>query len=197
VHEPFVVMNADDFYGAAAYSALAEHLRNAAAEDPPVFAAAGYTLGETLSRHGTVSRAVCKLDGEGYLVAVAEVKRIQREGDVLAGVNLAGEAFWLTGEETVSMNLWAATPAAFPILEQHFVHFLNQHGDDPAAEFLLSEAVNDQIAAGEVRVRVIPTPGPWLGVTYQEDRVPVSERLRELVAAGAYPRRLSVPPAGR
>lgn len=187
VGEPFVVMNADDFYGRTAYEALADHLRRNADTDPLNFAAAGYELSETLSPHGGVSRAVCKLDDDGYLVHVTEVKRIRREGDVLVGVTLAGEPFWLHGDETVSMNLWAATPAAFPILERQFARFLGGHADDPEAEFFLSEAVNEQIATRAVRVKVIPTPGPWLGVTYPQDRDHVVKRLHELVAAGAYP----------
>lgn len=187
VHEPFVVMNADDFYGASAFAVLAEHLRSTAGSGTVEFAAAGYTLSDTLSPHGGVSRAVCRVDNEGYLVGVAEVKGIKREGSVLAGVNLAGEPFWLNGDETVSMNLWAATPAAFPILEQQFAVFLEQYGDDLAAEFLLSEAVNQQISAGEVRVKVIPTPGPWLGVTFREDKPYVTERLQRLINEGDYP----------
>jgi NDP-sugar pyrophosphorylase family protein len=187
VSEPFVVMNADDFYGRTAYEALADHLRRHADTDPLNFAAAGYELNATLSPHGGVSRAVCNLDDQGYLVRVTEVKRIRREADVLVGVTVAGEPIWLNGDETVSMNLWAATPAAFPILEQQFARFLDDHAADPESEFFLSEAVNEQVAAGTVRVKVIPTPGPWLGVTYPEDRDHVVERLRELAAAGIYP----------
>ncbi len=85
------------------------------------------------------------------------------------------------------MNLWAATPAAFPLLEREFERFLREHGHDPDAEFYLSNWVSDLIAAGAVRVKVIQTPGPWLGVTHREDRPYVEARLRELVGAGLYP----------
>ncbi len=187
VSDPFVVMNADDFYGRVAYGALADHLHRNAGPNPLEFAAAGYRLSDTLSPHGGVSRAVCELDDEGYLVHVTEVKRIQREGERLAGVTLAGERFPLDGDETVSMNLWAATPAAFPILEEQFSRFLRGQGHDPEAEFLLSEAVNEQIDAKAARVKVIPTPGPWLGVTYSGDKAYVVEQLKSLIEAERYP----------
>lgn len=191
---PFIAMNADDFYGRPGFQALGDHLRWAGASAENEFAAAGYRLSETLSLHGGVSRAVCRLDDDGYLVGVTEVKRIEEKNAVLSGVTVAGELFTLNGDETVSMNLWAATPAAFPILQRQFERFLEESGDDVEAEFFLSEAVNEQIAAGEVRVKVIPTPGPWLGVTYQEDKPYVVKKLKSLVDAGHYPEDLSQAP---
>jgi hypothetical protein len=184
-------MNADDFYGASAFTLLADHLREVAGSSAPEFAAAGYTLRDTLSSHGGVSRAVCEVDNEGYLALVSELKNIGEVDGVLSGVTVVGERRDLTGDETVSMNLWAATPAAFPLLEREFARFLGEHGDDPDAEFYLSNSVNDLIAAGQVRVRVIPTPGPWLGVTHREDKPYVEARLREMVAAGHYPEDLA------
>ncbi len=191
VSDPFVVMNADDFYGATAYAVLARHLLTVAGSGAAEFAAAGYTLRDTLSPHGGVSRAVCEVDGDGYLARVTELKNIGEAAGVLSGVTVAGERRELTGDETVSMNLWAATPAAFPPLEREFARFLGEHGHDPDAEFYLSNSVNDLIAAGELRVRVIPTPGPWLGVTHREDKPYVEALLRELVAAGHYPEELA------
>ena len=190
VDEPFVAMNADDFYGADAFAALGDHLRNAAGSGGNEFAAAGYSLRDTLSAHGGVSRAVCEVDADGYLERVTEVKQIKESDGILAGVTVAGESYVLSGEETISMNIWAATPAAFPLLQEQFSRFLDKHSADPEAEFLLSTAVNDLIASGGVRVKVIPTGGPWLGITYQEDRPYVEGRLRELVEAGHYPENL-------
>jgi UTP-glucose-1-phosphate uridylyltransferase len=146
VSEPFVAINADDFYGADAFAALADHLETAAKSNGADFAAAGYSLRDTLSAHGGVSRAVCEIDAAGYLKAVTEVKQIQRAGEALAGVTVAGERCALSGNETVSMNIWAATPAAFPLLRERFERFLEDHDGDLDAEFLLSTAVNDLIA---------------------------------------------------
>ncbi len=188
----FVVMNADDFYGESAFTALADHLRGLADCNAPEFAAAGYTLRDTLSPHGGVSRAVCEVDGDGYLARVTELKKIGEADGLLSGVTVQGERRELTGDETVSMNLWAATAAAFPLLEREFERFLVEHGDERDAEFYLSNSVNDLIASGEMRVRVIPTPGPWLGVTHREDKPYVVAQLRELVAAGHYPEDLAM-----
>ncbi len=188
---PFVVMNADDFYGADAFVRLGDHLRANADSPDPTFAAAGYTLRDTLSPFGGVSRAVCELDDRGCVRRVIEVKNIRGEDGTLAGVTLDGKRFVLTGDETISMNIWAATPAAFPLLVREFAAFLAKRDPDSQAEFLLSTAVSSQIARGEVRVVVIPTPGPWLGVTFPEDKAYVSERLRQLVGEGSYPQDLA------
>ncbi|UCF20939.1 MAG: NTP transferase domain-containing protein [Gemmatimonadota bacterium] len=190
VDGPFVVMNADDFYGAEAYAALGDFLRHPGRSQLD-FAAAGYRLRDTLSPHGGVSRALCELDDDGYLRRVVEVKNVGEEGGTLGGRTLSGRRLELTGEETISMNLWGAEPAAFPLLQERFAHFLDERGADPDAEFLLSEAVNELIAARACRVKVIPASGPWLGVTYQDDRPHVEARLQGLVAAGQYPAVLS------
>lgn len=192
IREPFVVMNADDFYGAIAFARLGEHLRSPAGREGTEFAAAGYALKDTLSPFGGVSRAVCELGEDGYLRRVTEVKNIRGEDGAIAGVTLRGELFPLTGDETISMNLWAATPSAFPLLRRQFERFLTDHGNDPEAEFLLSTAVNELIGEGAIRVRVIATPGAWLGVTYPQDRTYVAEKLRQLVREGRYPDDLSV-----
>jgi dTDP-glucose pyrophosphorylase len=192
VNEPFVALNADDFYGADAFTSLGDHLRVAAGSDEGnEFAAAGYSILDTLSPHGGVSRAVCDVDADGYLVRVTEVKKIAETDGVLAGVTVEGERYELSGDETISMNFWAATPPAFPLLQTQFAHFLEEHGGDVDAEFLLSTAVNDLIDDGRLRVKVIPANGPWLGVTYQEDRPYALEELARLVEEGLYPGDLS------
>ncbi|KPK62060.1 MAG: hypothetical protein AMS21_08280 [Gemmatimonas sp. SG8_38_2] len=191
VSEPFVALNADDFYGADAFASLGDHLTEAAVSEGHEFAAAGYSILDTLSPHGGVSRAVCEVDPDGYLVRVTEVKKISAQDSVLAGVTVEGERYELSGDETISMNIWAATPSAFPLLHEQFGHFLEVHGGDIDAEFLLSTAVNDLIENDRVRVKVIPANGPWLGVTYQDDRPYVTERLGSLVAEGLYPEDLS------
>jgi choline kinase len=191
VSEPFVALNADDFYGADAFTALGDHLRKTAGSGDNKFAAAGYSILDTLSPHGGVSRAVCDVDANGYLVQVTEVKKIAEADGVLAGVTVEGERYVLSGDETISMNLWAATPSAFPLMHAQFARFLEEHSADIEAEFLMSTAVNELIEDGRVRVKVIPASGPWLGVTYQEDRPYVMKRLGRLVEEGLYPRDLS------
>lgn len=191
VNEPFVALNADDFYGADAFAALGDFLREAAGSESNEFAAAGYSIRDTLSPHGGVSRAVCEVDADAYLVRVIEVKKIAEADGVLAGVTVEGERYVLSGDETISMNFWAAAAPAFPLLHEQFARFLELHGADADAEFLLSTAVNELIEDGRVRVKIIPASGPWLGVTYQEDRPYVMKKLGQLVEEGLYPADLS------
>lgn len=194
VREPFVVMNADDFYGRAAFALLGEHLRAQHGSAAPEYAAAGYRLRDTLSPHGGVSRAVCEMDEQGYLRRVTEVKKVGRDDGGLRGETVDGRPVELEGDEIISMNLWAATPDAYPLLERDFARFLREHGEDPGAEFLLSTSVNDHIERGEMRVRVIPTPGPWLGMTFEADQPYVVSRIRELIEQREYPEELAAEP---
>ncbi len=182
IRGPFAVMNADDFYGADAYRSLFDHLTGSAEH-----ALVGYTLRETMSPHGGVSRAIAELDGAGYVSRLTEVADIARHGSGYSGRTTAGAAVTLDGSELVSMNLWGFTPAVLPALERQFARFLETRGADPRAEFLLSEAVGEQLAAGEARVRVLPTGARWFGMTYSADDASVRNEVRHLVQAGRYP----------
>ena len=187
IRGPFAVMNADDFYGADAYRLLFEHLLGSAEH-----ALVGYTLRETMSAHGGVSRAIAEVDPRGYLSRLTEVADIAGRGSTYTGRTIAGETLMLDGGELVSMNLWGFTPAVLPMLERQFAHFLEGRGRDPKAEFLLSEAVGAQVAAGEARVRVLDTHGSarWFGMTFAADDASVRNELRQLVDTGRYPTNL-------
>jgi NDP-sugar pyrophosphorylase family protein len=179
---PFAVIGADDYFGRDAFEKLAGFLSSAVLRPPSAFAMVGYRLANTLSENGAVSRGVCAAGGDGVLQRVVEHTGILRE-DV--GV---GQKF--TGEEIVSMNCWAFTPALFAALDRQFTDFLRTHGGELKSEFYLPEAVSRQIAAGEATVRVLPTTASWFGVTYREDKPRVQAALAALVAAGEYPERL-------
>jgi hypothetical protein len=186
IRGPFAVMNADDYYGAGAFRLLFDHLASAADH-----ALVGYTLRETTSAHGGVSRAIAELDARGYLSRLTEVADIARRGAVYSGRTIAGETVTLDGSELVSMNLWGFTPAQLPALERQFARFLEARGTDPQAEFLLSEAVGAQVRAGDARVRVLPAAGSqWFGMTYSADDERVRDRIASLVNAGQYPTNL-------
>jgi UTP-glucose-1-phosphate uridylyltransferase len=187
VQNPFVVINADDFYGATAYSLLHKHLGTSHRSVTPEFAMIGYTLSDTFSAFGGVSRGVCDLDEQGFLEKLVEVKQIENTDGNIAGFTVAGDRTPLRGNETVSMNIWGLTPEVFPILERQFSRFLSEHGDDPDAEFLISSALNEQIAAGDARLKVLPTPDRWLGMTFQNDRENVRRQLASLVEQSEYP----------
>jgi len=186
IRGPFAVMNADDYYGADAFRLLFDHLAGSADH-----ALVGYTLRETTSAHGGVSRAIAEVDGHGYLSQLTEVAGIAGLGSKYTGRTIAGEPVTLDGSELVSMNLWGFTPALLPVLERQFAQFLQARGRDPQAEFLLSEAVGAQVRAGEARVRVLPAArSQWFGMTYSADDGHVRDRIARLVDAGQYPANL-------
>lgn len=186
VAEPFAVIGADDYFGRDAFEKLAAALAAAPAAEgaTPQFAMVGYRLANTLSENGAVSRGVCEATAEGVLRRVVEHTGILRD-EVGAG---PGKKF--TGEEIVSMNCWAFTPALFAALDRQFSEFLRERGGELKSEFYLPEAVSRQIAAGEASVRVAPTTASWFGVTYREDKPRVQAALAALVARGEYPARL-------
>lgn len=194
VHEPFAVINADDFYGADSFAQLAKFLSGNAAHprgfDPmsghptprsmaAQFAMVGFKLANTLSEHGAVSRGLCASGANGRLSSITE-----RTG-ILASEVGAGKIY--SGGEIVSMNCWGFTPALFPALDRLLVEFLREKGQDAKAEFYLPAAVSAMIARGEASVRVLPTESSWFGVTYREDKPRVVAALASLVAERKYP----------
>ncbi len=186
VRESFAVINADDFYGRVSIAAMARCLLEA----PPGssdYAMVGFTLRNTLSEHGTVSRGLCSLGGTGWLAGVEEHTRIEKKGGAAVSMRPDGSRLELSGDEVVSMNLFGFTPTVFALLERELTAFLRERGADPKAEFFIPLLVNRLLASGEARMRVLPTDAQWYGVTYREDREQVREALAALQRGGAYP----------
>jgi hypothetical protein len=186
----FAVCNADDFYGAQAYRALAEYLESVTDKSSD-YALVGFRLDHTLSELGGVSRALCETNGDGFLTAITEAERIARDADKIVGVAASGEPCLLRGSETVSMNLWGFTPAVLPALKKSFSRFVTAAGRDPDAEFLIPTAIADWVAAGDVRVQVLDARSDWMGVTFPGDKELVVHRIRQLVDRGDYPEDLA------
>ncbi len=186
IHEPFAAINADDFYGAKSFLALAEHLRSGS----PDYAMVGFILRNTLSDSGSVARGVCRVGPDGYLEKVTELTQIERDGDGAKHTDGAGIVHRLGGDELVSMNLWGFTPTLFEHLRGQFVEFLKRHASDEKAEFFIPSAVNELVIAGRERVKVLRTPDSWFGVTHREDRPRVIEGIRRVIARGDYPEKL-------
>jgi NDP-sugar pyrophosphorylase family protein len=188
---PFAVINADDFYGAAAFQEVGGHLTAAAASGQAgEYCMVGYRLDHTLSEHGHVSRGVCSVTGGGYLTGIVERTRIQRFDD---GIKCAlGDEHWetLAPDTIVSMNIWGFTREFFDHLEDAFRAFLEQHGRELKSEAYLPAVVDVAMRTGRARVKVLRTDARWFGVTYQEDRAVAQRAVRELVATGQYPERL-------
>ncbi|MGB3777336.1 MAG: nucleotidyltransferase [Tunicatimonas sp.] len=189
VHEPFAVINADDYYGAKSFQLMGDYLTDLAV-DAHEYCLLGYRLENTLSEHGHVSRGVCQIDAEGYLQQVTERTRIYRTdgGNIVYEEN--GQTVPLTAEETVSMNLMGFAPSAFAYFEAYFKDFIRERGQELKSEFYLPFVMNEVIQRQIAKVKVITTPDRWFGVTYQADKAVAQQRFKELVQQGVYPERL-------
>ena len=187
---PFAVINADDFYGASSYRILAEHLRRPAAGPVAEHALVGFPLAATLSPDGPVSRGICTVDADGFLTSIREVLKVERHRDDARLRDDAGAWQRLPGTTPVSLNFWGFTPDFAPALETGFARFLEQNAASPTAEYFLPSAVQDLVASGDARVRVLSGGGPWSGLTYQGDRPRLAKLLESLVANGEYPTEL-------
>ena len=191
VKEPFAVINADDFYGKSAYELLAKHLSAPKTTEPSEYCMVGYVLENTLTENGTVSRGVCNVDKEGYLLDVTERTAIRRVGDE-AAYEEKGEDYPLPLSTVVSMNCWGFTPDVFDRIGVCFRSFLSDLGENPLkCEFYLPFAVREIMEKGECRVRVYESDSAWYGVTYHEDKEKVHQSLEALKASGVYPKELS------
>jgi UTP-glucose-1-phosphate uridylyltransferase len=186
IHEPFAAINADDFYGAEGYRALANHLTSGS----PDLAMVGFVLSNTLSEHGSVARGVCQVDGNRYLTDVVEMLKIERDGAHAKNTASDGTVTSLDGSEPVSMNMWAFQPNIFPLLKDKFHEFLETSGNELKAECLIPNTVNQLVKAAKARVKVLHTNDSWFGVTYREDQPSVVANIRALIAAGKYPEKL-------
>ena len=175
IRNPFIVINADDYYGASGFSKLAFFLSSAPSGS---YSMVGYQLKKTLSEHGTVSRGICRADDHGNLVDITELTSIfsTPEGIIAA----ANPPIHLTGDEPTSMNFWALMPDVFDKLERLFDEFLEERGDDSMAEFYLPAAISSLIASGEALVKLLRSDDAWYGLTYPEDHTVVSKALASM-----------------
>ena len=189
IHEPFAVINADDFYGAEGYRVLSEQLQ-ATDVAKPDYAMVGFELRNTLSDFGSVARGVCQRNADGYLESVVELTSITREGDGAVNTDGDGKKTTLPVDSLVSMNMWGFTPAIFPQLEGIFEDFLKTSGKELKSESYIPNSVNSLVASGDARVKVLRTGDAWFGVTYREDRPGVVDSIRKLVDEGRYPENL-------
>lgn len=191
VRRPFVVINADDFYGRDAFSSLAKFFAAPAAPaagEPARFAMAGYRIADTLSEHGTVSRGVCRVDGQMRLRGIEELTAIEATGDGSGRARLPdGSLRTLAPDTLVSMNCWGFTPSFFPMLEDGLIEFLATRGGDLKAEYYLPSAVAEAVFAGRAEAHVVPVRASWFGVTYREDKPRVTAAIGALIASGEYP----------
>ena len=172
VNEPFLAINADDYYGRNVYADSANFLKTASANE---YALAGYKLKNTLSDNGTVSRGICKADDNLFLTNIQEHGGLQRDNDTI----IDADKNIFTGEEFTSLNFWSFPKEFMQILGTYFEDFLSKNSKDMKAEFYLPFAVDRAIKEELANAKILPTDEKWQGVTYKDD-VPVVENfLRE------------------
>jgi hypothetical protein len=188
VTAPFAVCNADDYYGPGGFHLLAEHLGRARTH-PPTHALTGYRLNRTLSPHGGVARAVATADSHGELEQLVEVLDLRADSGTgaISGRSVGGKPLTFRGDELVSMNLWGFDLAIFAALEAQLAAFLSADRQPMDAELRLSEAVGEQVASGQARVRLLAAPDRWFGMTYADDLPTAREAIGAEIRAGVYP----------
>ena len=190
INGPFGVINADDFYGPEAFTALAGYLGATGESESPKFCMAGYRLGNTLSDFGSVSRGICIMDDRGRLNGIIERTRIEKTPQGPCWFDESGKGNPLGEDVLVSMNIFGFTPVLFELLDDHFKRFLEGYGGDSAAEFYLPQAVSEMISLGQAQVEVLPTGETWFGITYAEEKQRVQASIRNKIQDGQYPERL-------
>ncbi len=191
VHEPFAVINSDDFYGREAFETIAEHLKKIDGYNgKPQYCMAGYKLRNTVTENGAVNRGICSISDRGNLLNIVEAKEIVPVGN--------GKAMYPDGdiyreldlETVVSMNCWGFTPELFPHLSAEFNRFLYNINNPLKDESYLTDVVDVMIKRDDCDVVVYNTNACWLGVTYAEDKPAVVAGIQKLIEAGIYPKHL-------
>ena len=194
VDGPFLVINADDYYGKEGFQKIHDYMVNHMKEDGDVYdmCMGGFILRNTLSDNGTVTRGVCTLDGDGSLKEVTETYEIRMEADgSMKAQDEQGNPVQVNPDQHVSMNMWGLPAAFLKELEKGFPEFLeNLKEGDIKSEYLLPKIIDKLVKAGKARVEVLETKDKWFGVTYKEDKETVVDAIRSLIAEGAYPERL-------
>lgn len=189
IQEPFIVINADDYYGKEAFVKIHDYLvEERTASDRMDICMAGFILENTLSDNGGVTRGVCALDADKKLVGITETYNIRKTEDGPAAVDEEnGTKTALDSQTLVSMNMWGLTPEFLKVLEEGFAEFLAQvKPGEIKKEYLLPAVVDKLIKTGKADVAVLKTHDTWFGVTYQEDKEKVMKSFRKLSEEGIY-----------
>jgi len=201
VHEPFAVINADDFYGRDAFAKLATALTHSAGVEVKSegrngdggrmhLYMVGYRLDLTLSENGSVARGICDVTPDGMLSGVTEMTKLVRAGETAENRENPDAPVKVSLDARVSMNLWGFSPALFDALEARFPAWLAANGTAPKSEWYIPFVVDELIHEGKADCRMLPTDSRWFGVTYREDKPFVVGEIAKLVAAGEYPAKL-------
>ena len=178
---PFNAINADDYYGRESFKTIADFY----ARESNAFTLVAFRLENTLSIFGSVTRGLCEVKND-RLVTVIETDDLRKTN---LGIT-SNRDINLNGNEPVSMNMWGFTPVIFDYLQEMFVDFLAQQGDEIKSEFLIPSVINDLIQSRKEIVHVLYSNAPWFGVTYKKDKPYVVDQIQKLINNGFYPRKL-------
>ena len=189
VKENFAIINADDFYSRQAFVAIAEKLRNTD-KNSYNFSMVAYSLKNTISENGYVSRGECTVDKDGFLTDVTERVRIEKIDGILKSEDNNGEMVPIDENTTVSMNFWGFTPKCFEFGDTLFLDFLEKNKENLKAEFYLPTIVNTMLASKKASVKVIESDSKWFGVTYSDDKEKAQLEINKLKENGVYPTKL-------
>ena len=189
VKEPFLVINADDYYGKEGFRKLHDYMVGEMDTESGVYdiCMGGFILANTLSEHGAVTRGVCQMNEDGTLKNVEEIYDIQLKDGRVHAADVDGNPVTVSLDQHVSMNMWGLPPRFLEELEKGFPDFLdNIREGDLKAEYLLPSIIGRLVKSGRARVRVLETKDKWFGVTYKEDKEAVVAAFRKLIADGVY-----------
>ncbi|MDP6821160.1 MAG: sugar phosphate nucleotidyltransferase [Candidatus Marinimicrobia bacterium] len=181
IHEPFVAINGDDFYGLESFEVVAKYYQSGRS----TFSMVAFQLGKTLSEFGGVTRGLCTVK-DGLLDTVIETGELRQSDHGIS----SDRDIELDGNEPVSMNVWGFTPDLFDYLQSMFVDFLEKKGNEMKSEYLIPFVVNDLIRSGQEKVHVLRSNAAWFGVTYKKDRTFVLGEIQKLIQMGVYPEKL-------
>ena len=193
VKEPFVIINADDYYGKEGFRIVHDYMVNEMDDTKDTFdmCMAGFILSNTLSENGPVTRGVCTVDNNGYLSKVTETYDVYKAEDGMHAADHDGNPVIVSEDQHVSMNMFGLPASFVKELEKGFPEFLsNVKEGDLKAEYLLPAVIDECIHSGKGTVRVLETKDKWFGVTYKEDKPAVVASIQKLVDAGVYPKKL-------
>ena len=192
VHEPFCVINCDDFYNRDCFMVIGKFLSELPEGSKNKYAMVGFRVGNTLSENGTVARGICSKDDNENLTTVVERTEIMRIDGKVSYKDENGNWVAVDDNTPVSMNVWGFTPDYFDYSDEYFKYFLSQPENiaNPKAEFFIPLMVNKLINEGTATVKVLDTTSKWFGVTYAADRQGTVDRIQKLVDEGIYPNQL-------
>ncbi len=192
IHEPFCVINCDDFYNRDSFMVIGKFLADLPDNSTNTYAMVGFRVGNTLSENGTVARGVCSKDANDLLTTVVERTEIMRVDGKVSYKDENGEWVAIEDNTPVSMNMWGFTPDYFAHSDAYFKQFLSdpKNQANPKAEFFIPLMVNELVNNGTSTVKVLDTTSKWFGVTYSADRQATVDRIQALVNEGVYPSKL-------